>query len=72
MAEVRSVITPLAGHFKLSSKQCPQSLEEKEMSRVPYASAEGSFMYTMVCTRLDLTYAVSTVIWFMSNSGKQY
>jgi len=26
MAEVRPVTTPLAGHFKLASKQCPQSL----------------------------------------------
>ena len=26
------------------------------MSRVPYASAVGSLMYSMVCTRLDLVY----------------
>ena len=38
IAEARPVITPLAGPFKLSSKQCSQSPEEK-MSRVPYASA---------------------------------
>ena len=25
MAEIRTVTTPLAGHFRLSSKQCPQS-----------------------------------------------
>jgi len=30
MAEVRSVTTPLADHFKLFSKQCPQSPEEEE------------------------------------------
>ena len=30
MAEVRPVTTTLAGHFKLCSKQYPQSLEEKE------------------------------------------
>ena len=63
MTEVRPVTTPLAGHFKLSSKQCPQSaLEEKEMSRVPYASAVGSLMYVMVCTRPDLAYVVSTSV----------
>jgi len=33
MVEVRPLTTPLASHFKLSSKQCPQSLkEEEEMS----------------------------------------
>jgi len=73
MAEVRPVTTPLAAHFKLSSKQCPQSPdEEEEMSQVPYASVVGSLMYVMVCTRPDLAYAVSTVSQFMSNSGKQY
>ena len=42
--------TPLVGHFKLSSKQYSQSLEEKEeMSYVTYASAVGSLMYDMVC-----------------------
>jgi len=73
MAEVRSVITPLAGHFKLSSKQCSQSSEEEEeMFRVPYTSAVGSLMYVMVCTRPDLAYAVSTVSRFMSNLRKQH
>jgi len=73
MTEVRSVTTLLASHFKLSSKQCPQSpVEEKEMSQVPYASAVGSLMYAMVCTRSDLAYAVSTVSRFIINSGKRY
>jgi len=42
------------------------------MSRVPYASAVGSLMYAMVCTRSDLAYTVSTISWFMSNPGKQH
>ena len=38
MAKVRPVTTPLASYFKLSSKQCPQSLKEEEkMAQVPYA-----------------------------------
>jgi len=72
MAEARRVTTPLTCHFKLSSKQCPQSPEEEEISRVPYASAVGLLMYAIVCTRPDLAYAVSTVSRFMSNSGKQH
>ena len=42
------------------------------MSRVSYASAVGSLMYAMVCTRPDLAYAVSTVSRFMSNPEKQH
>jgi hypothetical protein len=73
MKEARPVSTPLAGHFKLSSEQCPKSPEEKEeMSRVPYASAVGSLMYAMVCTRPDLAHAVSLVSRFMSDPGKQH
>ena len=46
MAGARPVTTPLAGHFKLSFKQCLQSpVKEEEMSQVPYASAVGSLMY---------------------------
>jgi len=40
------------------------------MSRVPYASAVGSLMNVMVCTRPDLAYAISTVSQFMSNPRK--
>ena len=55
MTEVRPVTTPLAGHFKLSSKQCPISpKEEEEMSGVLYASAVGSLMYA-VGSALGLT-----------------
>jgi len=73
MAEERPVTTPLAGDFKLSSKQCPRSPEEEEeMSRLSYTSAVGSLRYAMIYTRPDLTCAVSTVNWFMLNPGKQH
>jgi len=54
-------ITTLTSHFRLSFSQCPNSQEEEDgMSRVPYASAVRSLMYTMVYTRPDVAYAVST------------
>ena len=37
------------------------------MNNIPYAIVFGSFMYAIVCTRLDTTYAVSFVNRFMSN-----
>ena len=72
MAEARPVTTPLTGHFKLSSKQCSQSPGEEEMSRIPYGSTVGSFIYAMVCVRPDLAYRVSIVSRFISNTGKQH
>jgi len=45
-------------HF--SDKQCPSSDEEhKCMNKVPYASTIGSIMYAMICTRPDVSYALS-------------
>ncbi|KAJ8767749.1 hypothetical protein K2173_020689 [Erythroxylum novogranatense] len=57
--KVKAISCPLANHFKLSFRDCPSTNEEKEeMSRVPYASAVGSLMYVMVCTRPDIAHAV--------------
>ena len=52
MDKAKVLSTPLTMHFKLSTKQCPSSDDENEdMNKVPYASAVGSLMYVMVCTR---------------------
>ena len=43
--------------------------EQERMSRVPYASAIGSIMYAMICTRLDVSYALSVMSRYQSNLG---
>ena len=53
---------PVLQGVKLSSAQCPTTAEDKEeMSVIPYASAIGSIMYAMLCTRPDVNLAVSLV-----------
>ena len=42
------------------------------MSKLPYASAIGSLMYAIVCTRLDIAHAIGVVSRYMSRPGKQY
>ena len=42
------------------------------MSRVPYASAVGSLMYAMVCTRPDIAHAIGVVNRFLSNPAKEH
>jgi hypothetical protein len=57
---------------KLSMDQCPKIQEEEEdMSRVPYASAVGNFMYEMLCTRPDIVHAVGVLSRYMSKLGKE-
>ena len=73
MSKTKAVCSPLAGHFKISSKKCPISEKDmKEMSKVPYAYVVGSLMYAMVCTRPDITHAVKVVSQFLSNLGKEH
>ena len=73
MHDAKSVSTPVAPHFKLSALQCPSSDEDIEyMSRVPYSSAVGSLMYAMVCSRPDLSYAMSLVSRYMAHPGKEH
>jgi len=65
--------TPLGSHLNLSKKQCPKTDEERRyMSKVPYASAVGSLMYAMVCTRPDIAHAVGVVSRYMSKPGKEH
>ncbi|GJX05479.1 hypothetical protein Tco_0191395 [Tanacetum coccineum] len=53
---------PLHHGIKISKDLCPKTDDELDkMSRVPYASAIGSIMYTMTCTRPDVLFALSMV-----------
>ncbi|KAD4889451.1 hypothetical protein E3N88_21524 [Mikania micrantha] len=73
MKNARARNTPLGSQFKLSKDQCPKTDEDiAEMAKVPYASAVGSLMYAMVCTRPDIAHAVGLVSRYMSNSGKEH
>ena len=61
MFNAKSVGAPLPVNCKLNSGQCLKTEKDKaEMRRVSYASAVGSLMYAMVCTRPDIAFAVGT------------
>ncbi|KAM2012453.1 hypothetical protein ACFX1T_024318 [Malus domestica] len=68
---LKPVSTPLASHFKLSASMSPKTVEESQyMAQIPYANVVGSLMYVMVCTRPDISQAVSIVSRYMHNPGK--
>ena len=49
---------------------CPQIYDERtHMSMIPYASAIGSIMYAMLCTRPDVSYALSVMRIYQLDSG---
>ena len=62
---------PLHHGIKISKDLCPETNEELDrMSRVPYASAVGSIMYAMTCTRPDVSFALSMVSRHQQNPGE--
>lgn len=54
-------------------KASPMTRDEKQtMTRNAYASAIGSLMYTMICTRLDIAYVVGLVSRYISYPSSLY
>nr|GEV52043.1 probable mediator of RNA polymerase II transcription subunit 37c [Tanacetum cinerariifolium] len=70
MQDYKPISTPFPTNVKLSSKMSPSSEKERmEMSRVLYASAVGSLMFAMICTRPDIAYVVGVVSRYMAEQG---
>ncbi|KAK9031961.1 hypothetical protein V6N11_056246 [Hibiscus sabdariffa] len=57
--------------ISLSKEMSPSMPQERErMSQIPYASAIGSIMYAMICTRPNLSYALSMTSRYQANPGE--
>ena len=73
MHDCKPISSPLPVNFNLSSSMCPSNeATRKEMSRVLYASAMGSLMFAMICTRPDIAQAVGAVSRYMANPGGEH
>ena len=63
-------VAPLVRGDKFNLDHCPKSnLEWEQMESIPYASAIGSLLYTQVCIRPDIAYAVEMLGSYQSNPG---
>lgn len=57
----------------LSHDQCSKTPNEKvHMQTVPYVFVEGSLMYAMLYTRLDICFAIYMVSRYQSNPGSKH
>ncbi|KAK9229519.1 hypothetical protein WN944_022482 [Citrus x changshan-huyou] len=62
MDDAKQVQTPLAGHFKLSAAQYPQTeAEQQKMACIPYSSAVGSLIYAMRVVQWIMRYLKGTL-----------
>ena len=70
MDQAKKGFLPVLQGEKLSKTQCTTNAgDRKKMKDVPYASAIGSIMYAMLCTRPDVCLAISLAGRYQSNSG---
>jgi len=64
---------PMSHCITLSKTQCPPTHDERErMSKMPYASAIGSIMYVMLCTRPNVACALSMMSIYQSDPGESH
>ena len=73
MLDSKRGLLPFRHGVHLSKGMSPKIAEEMEqMAKVPYTSAIGSLIYVMLCTRPDITYAISVTSRFQSNLGLEH
>ncbi|KAJ9566455.1 hypothetical protein OSB04_002421 [Centaurea solstitialis] len=73
MDESKKGFIPMQHGIVLSKSQCPVSSQDQDrMKSVPYASAIGSIMYAMLCTRPDVAYSVSVTSRYQQNPGEPH
>ncbi|GJW73423.1 retrotransposon protein, putative, ty1-copia subclass [Tanacetum coccineum] len=64
---------PMQVDLHLNKSQCATtSAEMKRMQNVPYASAVGSIMYVVRCTRPDVAFAQNITSRFQQNPGEAH
>ena len=70
MDQAKRGFLPVLQGVKLSQTQSPTTAEDtKKMKVIPHASAIGSIMYAMLCTRPDVCLAISLAGRYQSNPG---
>ena len=73
MQDSKKGFLPMSQGITLGKTQCPMTPDEKErMREISYASVVGSIMYAMLCTRPDVSYALSVTSRYQSNFSEAH
>ena len=68
MEQFKRGFIPIIHRITLPKFVCPRTQDERtHMNLIPYASATGSIMYSMICTRPDVSYALSITSRYQLN-----
>ena len=64
---------PIRHGVRISKEHLPKTPEDRAfMEKIPYASAIGSIMYAMLCTRPDVAFALSVTSRFQAYPGESH
>ena len=73
MEQSKKEFLPVLQGVKLSKTQNPTTAEDREkMSVIPYASAIGSIIYAMLCTRPDVCLATCLARGYKGDLGEDH
>ena len=68
MDQSKKGYVPMVRGIMLSKSLCPYTQDKRtRMSMIPYASGIGLIMYAMLCTRPDVSYALSVMSRYKSD-----
>lgn len=73
MNDAKKGFLPMSHGITLSKTQSPSTSDEQSrISAIMYASAVGSIMYAMLCTRPDVSYALSVRSRYQADPGESH
>jgi hypothetical protein len=73
MHDSKKGLLPMSPGTFLSKTQSPKTADEqKKMDKIPYVSAIRSIMYAMICTRPDVSFALSVTSRYQSSPGESH
>ena len=73
LEQSKPLYVPMQKGTKPSLKMSPSNEKQRqEMESIPYKSAIGSLLYLAICTRPDISYAVSALARYSQNPGSEH
>ena len=73
MKNFKRCFIPMKHGISLSTSMSPKTPKERaNMNMIPYASAIGSIMYVMLCTRPDIPHALSVTSRYQADPGLEH
>ena len=73
MKNSKRVLIPMRHEILISRSMSPKTSEERvNRDRIPYASVIESFMYVMLCTRLDIVHALSVTSRYLVDPSLEH